>query len=615
MRTPRIRSFLLVIITTAVCTAALAAGGAPPASAATTAANYRLDAMRYGNGAAVGTCRGWGGDADSAGNFYAACPAMRDLDGNGTPDVQAPALYEMDSTGKVTRLGWLPAEYAFNSTYPIRDVGVAPDGKTAYVSVGPNTDNLGLHPELNPTTKQPMANGATTGSILRLIRQGDGSWLHDVSFKAGPFVVGNGNHWSIRSVDVDSSGRIYVSVNSYVYELSPTTGGIVSALGGAVTAYPGGPWVEGFDKPEGIAVAEDGNSIYIVDQQHQIVQRWKRVGATGWTRDLTFLLGVPDQVGDYCGTTTHFQSPYDVGVDAAGDVYVLDTSCQRIQRFTSAGVFVQTVWSNVGGDDMIHGFGVSWNGSILIPFEEDLVTRLDPPARPVPAPAPAPAPGIGGGGAACIDATPPTITGVDAVKRTTTRTVKLTVTADDDCGITHVRVRGDRLGRAAWVAGSSTTVALRGWNGRKSLVLLVRDSAGNLRSRRVVVTLALPQRALRARTTVHRPGRGCSATDPMQRIRGYRLVDRCARIRGKVLQAKRTSAGLSLQLLLPVGQARALYTNAVGPVKIWVVTDRSTKLVGRIRVRRMVTVDGSLVAEHNRSAVHAVPVDRISAGR
>ncbi len=385
VRAPRthITSIALALVAIAASSFVLPA----PAGAATTAPNYSLRTISYAGGSAVQTCRGWGGDADDAGNFYMACPVMRDLDGNGTGDEKVPALFEMDPTGTVVRLGYLPTEYAFNDTYAVRDVGVSPDGKSAYVSVGPNTDNLGQNPNLNPTTKQPMTNGATTGSLLRLTRQADGSWLHDPTFKAGPYLIG-GNHWAVRYVDVDAKGHIYVTVNALVYELDPATGAIVSSFGGgATTAYPGGPWIEGFDKPEGLAVTADGSSILLVDQQHQIVQKWNRVGATDWTRDTSFLLGVPSQVGDYCTTTDHFQSPYDVAVDAAGDIYVMDTTCQRVQRFTKAGAFVQTVWSNTGGDDWNHGFAVNWQGSVLLPIEEDILVRLDPPAKPaLPAP-------------------------------------------------------------------------------------------------------------------------------------------------------------------------------------------------------------------------------------
>jgi hypothetical protein len=594
--TPRRRAAVLLATTLIALQLASAA-----ASAATAAANFRITPARYSTGAEVGTCRGWGADADSAGNLYMACPVMRDLDGNGTGDVLAPALYELDPAGVVQRIGWLPPEYAFNTTYPIRDVGVSPDGKVAYVSVGPNTDNLGLRPELNPTTKQVMANGATQGSILRLRRQADGSWTHDPTFKAGPFQIAGGNYWAARYVDVDASGRIYVTVNSYVYELSPTTGAVVSAFGGGQTAYPGGPWVEGIDTPEGLAVSADGGSIYVVEQQHHLVQRWTRVGATDWTRDRGFLLGVPSQEGDHlCASNAHLQSPYDVSVDGAGDVYVLDTSCQRIQRFTSTGAYVQTVWSNIGGDELSHGMAVNWQGSVLLPIEEDLLVRLDPPARPT---APA-APG-------CVDRSAPKVTRVTASARSTTRRLAVAVEASDDCAVTHVRVTGDRVGTGAWIAGTELVVPLGGWNGRKVLVAQVRDRAGRVSARRFAVTLALPQAPLRARTRVDLAGRGCSTVDPRRRIGSYRLVDRCARISGRIVTVVRRGASTSVQLLLPTAQARALYTNAVGPVRIWAVTDSRSRASGRLRRGGAVTIDGSLVVERDGSIVHAIPVDRM----
>jgi hypothetical protein len=608
MRSPRIRrassalvatrrlvhaTALLVVLSTMLLPATVAAAPA-------TAANYRLDAVRYHTGTAVGSCRGWGGDTDDAGNFYMACPVMRDLDGNGSGDVMAPALYEMDLTGMVQRIGWLPSEYAFDDISSIRDVGVSPDGTFAYVSVGPPFDNLGVNPNVHPRSGAPLANGATAGSVLRLARQPDGSWLHDPTWKAGPFLIG-GNYWSVRYVDVDASGRVYVTVNSYVYELSPTTGQQVSAFGGATTAYPGGPWVEGFETPQGLAVAADGQSILIVEQQHQIVQRWRRIGATDWTRDTSLLLGVPSQVGDYCGTTTHFQSPYDVATDAAGDIYVMDTTCQRIQRFTSAGAFVQTVWTNVGGDDMNHGIAVNWQGSILLPIEEDLLVRLDPPQKPSPAPAPT-----------CQDAAAPQIAAIASPASSTTRRVTIEATASDDCGATHVRVLGQRAGAGAWIPGLKLVVPLAGWNGRKSLVVQVKDGAGRIAGRRVAVTLALPQPTLRARASINLPGRGCSPVDPMRRVSGVRLLDRCARITGRALQVQRRGAGQAIRMLLPVGLARSLYANAVGPVEIWVVTDATSRVSGRIAKGRTLVVDGSLVADRNGRTVHAIPVDRLS---
>ncbi len=490
---------------------ALSALSPAAASAATAAPNYSLGTITYAGGSPVQSCRGWGGDADDAGNFYMACPVMRDLDGNGTGDQAAPALYEMDPTGKVVRLGYLPTEYAFNDSYPIRDVGVSPDGTSAYVSVGPNTDNLGQHPENNPTTGQPMANGATTGALLRLTRQVDGSWLHDPTFKAGPYLIG-GNYWGVRYVDVDAKGHVYVTVNAIVHELDPANGAIISSFGGgATTAYPGGPWVEGFDKPEGLAVTADGNQILLVDQQHQIVQRWNRTGATGWTRDSSFLLGVPSQVGDYCQTTDHFQSPYDVATDAAGDIYVMDTTCQRVQRFTKAGVFVQTVWSNTGGDDWIHGFAVNWQGSVLIPLEEDVLVRLDPPAKPAP------------------PSTPDT-------------------------------------------------------------------------------------RVVKVRTVVRLAGRGCSAIAPARRIANaarYRVVDRCARVSGRVSKVTRTRTGWTIRVLLPASTSRAIWSGTSGATSIDVHLDRRSQIRGRVRSGRPATIVGSVMATRNLAKAFVMPTDSI----
>ncbi len=513
MRTPRIRitSLVLALIASAMLPVVLAS----PASAATTAPNYTLGTVTYAGGSPVQSCRGWGGDADDAGNFYMACPVLRDLDGNGTGDQRAPALYEMDSTGKVTRIGYLPTEYAFNDTYPIRDVGVSPDGNTAYVSVGPNTDNLGQHPETNPTTRETMPNGATTGALLRLTRQADGSWLHDAAFKAGPYLIG-GNYWAVRYVDVDARGHVYITVNALVYELDPTTGAIVSSFGGgATTSYPGGPWVEGFDKPEGLAVTGDGSSILLVDQQHQIVQRWNRVGATDWARDTTFLLGVPSQVGDYCQTTDHFQSPYDVATDIAGDIYVMDTTCQRVQRFTSAGVFVQTVWTNTGGDDWNHGFAVNWQGNVLLPIEEDVLVRLDPPAKPA----------------------PPT-------------------TPD-----TRVPVKVRRIVRLG--------------------------------------------------------GHGCSRIFPTRRIANasrYRLVDRCARLAGRVTKVSRTRTGWRIRVVVPARTARAIWSGTNRARSIDVYTDRRTRILRTVRSGRPVTIVGSIVATRGHTTAWVMPVDAI-AGR
>ena len=58
------------------------------------------------------------------------------------------------------------------------------------------------------------------------------------------------------------------------------------------------------------------------------------------------------------------RDPYGVAVDGSGNVYVADSSNNRIQKFTSAGVFV-TKWGTAGsGDGQFNGpLGVAVDGS------------------------------------------------------------------------------------------------------------------------------------------------------------------------------------------------------------------------------------------------------------
>jgi len=568
---------------------------AESADAATTVApNYTLAGIGPAGGAQLTNCRSWSSDADDNGHFYIGCPSGSN-----------PYVYELNEIGQVIRGTALPAEYLYDHVYPMHDVTVTPDGNTLYIAMGPNVDDVGENPGLN------LQNGALRGAILRMRRGADGNFTYDPSFRAGPFKIGSGTrYWAARNVDVDASGRLYTSVNEYIFQIDPATGNVATSFGGEQTAYPGGPWTEGLGLPEGLAVAADGNSILVVEQRHQMVQRWTRVGATDWTRDTTFLIGVPDAFSDAnCATTDKFQSPYDVATDIAGDIYVVDTSCRRIQRFTKAGAFVQTVWTNGPDGELNHGIGVNWMGSIVAPQLEIVLVRKDPPVKPAPAPAPAPMPAPA---PTCTDKASPKITAVTSSKRSTTRALTVTITGTDDCkGIAGIRVSGNIIGTQGWSTGTSQTVRLSGWNGVRTLEIVARDGSGRVSKTTVVrVQLALPQPKLRARTAVRIAGTGCSKIVPGTRIAGsFRVLDRCAKVTGTVHKVQRAGAGYAIQIVLTTTAARALYTNAVGPVQIWIVTDKRTRVTKRVAVRHRLTFIGTIVAESNLSQVHGIPAD------
>jgi acyl-coenzyme A thioesterase PaaI-like protein len=78
-----------------------------------------------------------------------------------------------------------------------------------------------------------------------------------------------------------------------------------------------------------------------------------------------------------------------------------------------------------------------------------------------------------------------------------------------------------------------------------------------------------------------------------------------------VLRITRSRSSSSIEVLVPATTARAIYANAVGAVRIWVVTDSHTRFLRRVRRGRPVVVTGSLVAQRSLRATYAIPVDAV----
>jgi len=98
-----------------------------------------------------------------------------------------------------------------------------------------------------------------------------------------------------------------------------------------------GPGDSQFQLPYGVAVDNAGN-VYVADTSNDRIQKFNATGSfiTKW--------------GGHGSADGQFDYPFGVAVDNAGNVYVADNNNNRIQKFNATGSFI-TKWGSEGTDD------------------------------------------------------------------------------------------------------------------------------------------------------------------------------------------------------------------------------------------------------------------------
>jgi aldose sugar dehydrogenase len=146
--------------------------------------------------------------------------------------------------------------------------------------------------------------------------------------------VRNGTFKNPEGIALDQQGNVYVvdTGNNRIQKFSANFSGNFSANSpnGTYLAQWGKHGVEPdsrFNAPEGIAVDRRGN-VYVVDTGNNRIQKFSANG--------TFL----GKFGSFGTNDTSFDAPEGIALDQQGNVYVVDTGNNRIQKFSANGTFI-----------------------------------------------------------------------------------------------------------------------------------------------------------------------------------------------------------------------------------------------------------------------------------
>ena len=326
-------------------------------------------------------------------------------------------------------------------------------------------------------------------SSIRRMNWNGATYVYDQGWGLGTFTYAGARAPRPYWVATDAWGSIYITeVNFNTIVKYRPDGTAITRFGEYTTGNAGdaSSWKPGefYWRTGGLGVSRDGRHVYVGEVGNNRVQRfdWQPNGtysySTMWgnTREYD-----PTRAGS-CAPG-RFAAPYDVGVDPWGYVYVANTTCSQIQKFTRDGQHVYSTPGQLAGGAGTqvrnHGLAVDAHGNASSGEPGKRMVRTTPEPGPWPALEPLE-----------TDTTAPVLNTVTVPATTTTREITISIAATDNRAVTHVRIANEDGTYGAWLPFAANVAHTLSANyGTKGVFVQVRDKADN-RSAQIYKTLA-----------------------------------------------------------------------------------------------------------------------------